>query len=435
MRFLAGISLFFSIGIKSMEFIDSEGKSYQLTKAQANIFLASNLGQQLKDDIDRGNKVDFSQLRRPGLGGKNIVRVLSNTQDPSQLTLTSEVVPEEMAILETAHILGLEDQTCARHLAYRLWPLVQKSGPNPMDLSYAKKRYVHDLARIYMPCPATMLEYLKDNENSKIVSDNLSRLLMQVFNYSPVIDLSYETCCRTGYVHKFGNLNGLKELIAYIFKMRHGRHDRFDLYNIIFDGHMLDSFSLKQINESVNLRKLSLRRNLLTELSERQIDTPDLPQELDFSMNPITYVADGMFQAINRYRARHRIRFEFMLSLEYSSLSAKQKSEIQSKFYNATHTIPERWTIDRKIVVYKWLLALAPFYMLFNDPRYFEDPTPLRATIGLFTLWLWWDLFMNKFDMRLAKIAHPTIANHWGGGDIHDRSWTLWPKNNSKLLI
>lgn len=434
MRVLAYICMLFSMMVVSMEFIDSEGKPYQLTQNQTEIFLASNLGEQLKEDIKRGNTVDFSLLNRPGLKGQHILRVLSNTKDPSQLTLTCEVVPEEASILETAHILGLKDQACARHLAYRLWPLVQKNGSNPMDLSYAKKRYVHDLARIYMPCPETLLEYLKNNKDSKIISQNFSRLLVQVYNYSPLIDLSSDACCRLGYVRKFGTLNGLKDLIDYIFKERYIGRDALDHYNLILDGHMIDAFSLKQINESVNLRKLSLRRNLLTELSERQIDASDLPQELDISHNPIMCVTDGMFKAINEYRARHRIRFEFMLSLEYSSLSATQKSEIQRKFYNATHTIPERWTIQRTVVVYKWLIALAPFCALFNDPRYFEDPTLLRTAVGLFTLWLWYDLFVNKFDIRLAKIAHPTIENHWGG-DIHDRSWVLWPKNNSKLLI
>lgn len=441
MCFLAYICLFFNICLLGMEFIDSKGKSYQLTASQRAIFLASELGSQLKDDINQGNKVDFSLLKRPCLQGRKIIRVLHNTEDPTYLTLTSEVVPEEIHLLETANALGLQNQACARHLAQRLWPLIQESGPNPLKLTDWQKKGVKAIARPYAPCPALMLQYLQENRNSKKVKNRIFHLLDE---HACRLNLSHTVCYDVGYHPKFGTLAGLEDLVRYLCRTIHVTSE---LDEVNLDDHMLDTFSLKDIQHMEyqehrypfrnGLRRLLIRKNCISELSEHQIDTTDLPTVLlDLSDNSISNVSDGVFKAINGSRARYRIQYHFHLSLARNLLNPIQKEELQKKFYKATHTIPERWTIDRTIVTYKYLLAIAPLIIvLYHDPQFFIEPASVQKSAAAFlTLFWWYYLFVNRFDMRLAQISHPTIGKVWGG-DIHDRSGAIWPKNNAKLLL
>ncbi|GMU19086.1 MAG: hypothetical protein AMXMBFR12_02780 [Candidatus Babeliales bacterium] len=421
-----------------MEFIDSHGSPFTLDQKQLFTFLASNLGQQLKEDIDKGNKIDFSSVNRLGLQGTNILRLLNNSQDPSRLTLTTEVVPEEIDLLETANILGLQDPYCARHLAYRLWPVVQKNNINPLNLSEWQKAGIRAIARNYIPCPALMLEYLKENENAPQVKNGIRYLLG-----NGTINLSYNHCkSYIDYTYKFGTLEGLEDLVRYLCKKTYVDY----LYELVLNGHMLDTFSLQAIQRMkykefmsplrTGFSRIFLRNNYLSELSEHQLDTPYLPTDfLDLSGNPISNVTDEVFSAINNQRARCRIRYDFTLSLANTQLSSKQKKEFQKKFYNATHTIPERYTIIKnRIAVYKYLLAVAPFMGLLKDPYFFEEPNLVRtAVMSLVFVW-WWYLLVNRFDVRLAQISHPLIGQSWGFNDFHDRSWVIWPKNKAKLI-
>lgn len=428
--------IFLCICANAMQFIDSTGKKFQLSMQQKELFCASDLGKQLQEDIDRKMVVDFSDVRYARLKGQNIMALLSHADNPGQLTLTDEVLPEEIQLLETANVIGLPNQVCARHLAARLWPVIQQNGSNPLKLTDAQKQSARALARPYAPCPAHMLEYLKENKDNK--KAQIAALHMSDMRGG--LNLSSTLCYNTGYTYKFGTLAGLEDLV------RHLEHKSFILDELNIDGHMLDTFSLSQIqgmnyNEHrsyfrTSLRKLSMRKNCISELFEHQLDCPNLPSELfDLSDNPICIVTDGAFKAINGHRANFRIRYDFQLCLTSNLLNAMQKKELQNKFYKATHTIPERWTIGQDIVTYKYLLALAPLVSLLMDPNYFEKPNIARATAMCVAFVWWWYLFVNRFDMHLAKISHSTIGEHWGEGDIHDRSWAIWPKNNAQLKL
>lgn len=421
------MSVFFCVSISAMEFIDSQGRMCQLPVRESLVFYASDLGQQLADDVRDGRQVDFSTTKKPGLRGSNIRKVLTHIHDPAYLTPTNEVVPEEVELLETAHILGLAQQKCIRHFAYRLWPLVQKNGPNPLGLSDEQKGYVRVIARPHMPCPTDLLSYLQKNDIDAFYN-----------RHSGILNLSAMLCYAVGYPHKFGTLAGLEQLMRYL-DVQGG-----NLQEIILDGHMLDTFSLYDIQRAIynlmtyhvggELRRLSMRNNYINELSEHQINTYDLPTgKLDLSNNLIGSVSDRVFQAINRHRARHRVRYEFTFCLERNQLSEDQKKVLQKKFYNATHTIPERLTVGN-IVTYKYVLALAPLFALFKNPDYFEEPTMMRAAVGLMVCFWWYYLFVNRFDIRLAQLAHSTIEDTWGG-DMPDRSRVIWPKNSAKLML
>ncbi|CAN5121267.1 hypothetical protein BH09DEP1_BH09DEP1_1680 [soil metagenome] len=424
----------------AMDLVDSEGKRYRLTSDQFAYFCATDLGKQLKDDINQGNEVDLSGSNHVVLKGKNILSVLSHASNPSQLTLTTEVVPEEIQLLETANILGLPTPTCARHLAKRLWPVIQKNGPNPLKLSDWQKAAARAVARNYVPCPAIMLEYLEENKNSEKV-----RYIYNLVDWnSGIFNLSTTLCYSVGYADKFGTLNGLGNLVQYLGKNA-PRTTKFN--ELILDGHMLDTFSLKDI-QSIELKndldplhyglsRLSLRRNCLSELSEYQIDCSNLPQDLDLSDNAISCVSDEVFQAINNYRGYALIRFNFILRLYDNELSQEQKKELQKKFYKATHTIPERLTWN-DIVVYKLPLAIAPLIAAACnvDRQYLNEPVDTQKFAASCLILFWWYyLFVNRFDMRLAKISHPTLGQVWGEDDIHLRSWAIWPKNESTLFM
>lgn len=437
MWIMALMSLFLSIWLSGMECIDSQGKPFYLNQKQLASFLTSDLGRQLKDDIDKKNKIDFSNINRSCLQGTNILRVLNNIHDPSQLTLTCEVVPEEITLLETVNVLGVQDSQCARHLSYRLWPLIQKNNINPLSLSDWQKAAVRAIARNYMPCPNTMLEYLKANEDARQVKNGIRYLVR-----NGTLNLSHNHCINyIGYEYKFGTLAGLEDLVRYLCrKTMWGDY----LDELVLNGHMLDTFSLKAIQDikytevryplRARFSKLSIRNNFLSELSEHQIDTSYLPNYLDISGNPISRVADGVFSAINEQRALCRISYDFTLVLTNTQLSAEQKKELQKKFYNATHTIPERYTIFKNgVAVYKYLLAVAPLMRLFKDPCFFEEPNLARTAMMCLVFVWWWYLLVNRFDVRLAQISHPTIGQ-WGFKDFLDRSETVWPKNKAKLI-
>jgi hypothetical protein len=436
-----GLFIFLCIYAHAMQFIDSNGKKFQLSLQQKELFCASDLGKQLQDDIDNKSSVDFSDLRYAPLKGQNILAVLSHADNPGQLTLTDEVLPEEIQLLETANVLGLPNQACARHLAARLWPVIQNNGVNPLQLSEGQKQGVRALARPYAPCPAHMLEYLKNNAEKKEVQNGL---LYIVDSQKGRLNLSHTLCQTAGYKNRFGTLNGLEDLVRYLLH-KSFMYKTFTLDELYLDGHMLNTFSLWQIqsmncNEFVSyfrtgLRKLSMRKNCMSELSEHQLDCHHLPTELlDLSDNPICIVTDGAFGAIKGHRAGHRIAYDFQLKLENNLLSEIQKKELQKKFYNATHTIPERWTMGHGIAIYKYVLAIAPLLCLLKDPAYFEEPNMARAAAMCIVFVWWWYLFVNRFDMRLAQLSHPTMGQSWGG-DFHDRSWAIWPKNNALLKL
>lgn len=428
------VLVFLNLCINAMQIIDSHGKSFQLSAKQKELFCASDLGKQLQDDIDNKSSVDFSDVRYARFKGQNILAVLSHADNPGQLTLTDEVLPEEIQLLETANVLGLPNQACARHLAARLWPVIQQNGSNPLNLTDAEKQSARAIARPYAPCPAHMLEYLKENKDNK-------RAQIAALHMSDMrggLNLSSTLCYNTGYTYKFGTLAGLEDLV------RHLVHKSFILEDLNLDGHMLDTFSLWRIqsmkcNEFVNyfrtgLRKLSIRKNCMSELSEYQLDCHHLPTELlDLSDNPICMVTDGAFKAINGHRSKFRIRYDFQLCLTSNLLNATQKKELQNKFYDATHTIPERWTINQ-IVTYKYALALAPILCLLMDPNYFEEPNITRTSAMCVTFVWWWYLFVNRLDMRLAQLSHPTMGQSWRD-DIHDRAMAIWPKNNAHLKL
>lgn len=424
-----------------MELIDSDGKRFQLTPVQAAVFCQTDLGKQLNDDINKKKEVDFSSLKYMELKGHNVIRVLSHSKDPCQLTLTDEVMPEEVELLVTANGLGVP--AAARHFAYRLWPLIQRNKSNPLHLTDWQKQGMRAIARPYAPCPMHMLEYLELQEEKQVRVD-LSRMT----NHG-CFNLSSSYCLAAGYKYKFGTLAGLEALVRHIIG-----YGSFEINELVLDGHQLDTFSIKQIQDMYYLnrfyyyktpiRMLSLRENCISELSEYQLDCSVLPADLlDLSDNPISSVTDGAFKAINRHRAGYRIRYNFHLSLERNVLSLSQKKELQKKFYNATHTIPERWTIGTDIATYKYVLALAPIIIaIYNNPHSLSEPasgqsesiSAQKIVLGSLVLVWWWYLFVNRFDMRLAQISHPTIGTDWGG-DIHDRSWAIWPKNEAKLLL
>lgn len=434
LRFLAIPMLLMGVvPIYSMEFVDSTGNCCKLPKKEYQVFLVSDLGQQLVEDIWRGNEVDFSCVKRAGLKGQNILRALANAHSPEMLALTSEIMPEEAQLLETAHYLGLQQEKCAQYLAYRLWPVIQKNGPNPLNLSEWEKGYARAMARPHMPCPAMMLEYLKSNENSRSVSNSIYQLFD---SSSGILNLSHVLCFCAGFTDKFGTLEGLGHLVRYVCENRLKIYMATDLQDIILDGHMLDTFSLKEIQDmTYGLRRLSMRNNYLSELSRYQIDTHALPTgELDLSGNLISSVSDDVFQAINRHRAQHRIQYEFTLCLEHNRLTEKQKKELQKKFYNATHMIPERLTIAGTMVPHKYLLAVAPLIALIKDSNYFEEPNMMRAAVMLAVFFWWWYLFTNRFDVHLAQLAHPTIEDT-RNGDFDDRLRVIWPKNSAKLTL
>lgn len=439
MMWIMGLmSLFLSIWLSGMECIDSQGMPFQLDQKQLVTFLASDIGQQLKEDIDKGRKIDFSGKKLSHLHGKHILSILNNFSNPSRLTPSLMVAPEEIDLLETANFLGLPDTQCARHLAYRLWPLIQKNNINPLKISDWQKAGVRAIARNYMPCPTTMLEYLKANEDAPQVKNGIRHLVS-----NGTLNLSYNDCLTfIDYAYKFGTLTGLEDLVRYICRKTYVG-DYLD--ELVLNGHMLDTFSLKAIQDikykevryplRTGFSKLSIRNNFLSELSEHQIDTSYLPNYLDISGNPISRVADGVFSAINEQRARCRIRYDFTFSLANTQLASDQKKELQKKFYNATHTIPERYTtFKNRMAVYKYLLAVAPFMGLLKDPYFFEEPNLVRtAVMSLVFVW-WWYLLVNRFDVRLAQISHPLIGQLWGFNDFHDRSWVIWPKNKAKLI-
>lgn len=321
--------IFLCICANALQFIDSTGKKFQLSMQQKELFCASDLGKQLQDDVDNKSAVDFSDVRYARLKGQNIMALLSHADNPGQLTLTDEVLPEEIQLLETANVIGLPNQVCARHLAARLWPVIQQNGSNPLKLTDAQKQSARALARPYAPCPAHMLEYLKENKDNK----RAQIAALHMVDLRGGLNLSSTLCYNTGYTHKFGTLAGFEDLV------RHLVHKSFILEDLNLDGHMLDTFSVRQIqgmndNKSESyfrtlLRKLSIRKNCISELSEYQLDTAYLPTVLlDLSDNPISMVTDGAFKAINGHRAKFRIRYDFQLCLTSNLLNAMQKKEL-----------------------------------------------------------------------------------------------------------
>lgn len=421
MRVLAIFMPFFYFSLSAMEFIDSKGHMCKLPVRESLVFCTSDLGKQFADDIRVGNEIDFSSLKRAGLKGANILKVLTHVHDPSYLTPTNEVVPEEVEMLEAAHYLGLEQQKCARHFAARLWPVIQKNGPNPLKLSDWQKGYVCAMARPHMACPAHFLEHLKGRESI----GNDARALVGFREQYDCFDLSHEACKNVGYLSRFVTLQGIKEFAMYIAARTTWTQSR----KVILDGHALDScaFSLQDIMQ----------------LGYRMTD-------ISLNGNCIEQVPDEVFQSINRLRASSFGEFNFKLSLKDNPLSVTQKNEIQKNFYKATHTIPERWAMG-KTTIYKPFLIIIPFALwvmyvkyTFEHIREYEREYCIGAnkqkTIAI-QIWVslfavaGWTVYMStqRFNAHLARLSHPRMdldsSNDWYLDE------KIWPKNNAILLL
>lgn len=414
------MSVLFCLSLSAMEFIDSQGHKCKLPVRESLVFCSSDLGRQLSDDVRVGNQVDFSLLKRSGFKGLNILKVLAHVHDPTYLTPTNEVVPEEVELLEAAHYLGLEQKECTRHFARRLWPLIQKNGPNQLNLSDWQKGYVRAMARPHMPCPAHLVEHLKKRES---IGNDVRALVGPRGQYD-CFDLSHETCKSVGYLPRFVTLQGIKELARYVSART--TWSQFSSYKVILDGHALDAvaFSLQDILQlGYRAARISLDRNCIAQVS------------------------DEVFQEINRLRANSYGEFNFTLSLKDNPIGATQKNEIQKKFYRATHTIPERWTVKEAVIIYKPLI-LIPFMLwviffqraaISYEREHCRDidqkwKITKQCLISLLAVALWTSYgYTGRFDAHLARISHPTM-DFTGYGHWYCEQ-KIWPRNNAKLEL
>lgn len=250
-------------------------------------------------------------------------------------------------MFEIAHYLGAPDNILFI-IANELWPCMQnQTGDSAEKKAY--KEQVRYLARPFLCSPKHLLHYLQINRvasnflkdlihnNNKVqLSFVIIRFLSQNIN-----DHGWYTHNNTDWYmgYQFCSLEGIEELITYL-----NANDRYK--HIDLSGHMLETFSCDMVE---NIVGLNLSGNQIEQLTGAQLKyTKGYLPSINLDNNPISRIDESFFQRIYRERTIRVTNSECYISLKNNLLTAKQKKKAKQKFYEATHTLPERYiTQDR----------------------------------------------------------------------------------------
>lgn len=295
---------------------------------------------------------------------------------------------------------------------------------------------MHAQAQPHLPSPRTLLQHLYAVPPTLEIFHKFCH--RQARDYL-IFNLSHKDCIiNAGYNEQFASLSGLKELLFYI-KSRAVAYD-CTRWGLDLSGHHLDTFSLKEIKAALpdlHLVEIDLTDNWFYHLSKKEFDTHELPEKLILAKNRMKRIWPEVFPVINTARAAAQWHFNFELNLldNDQTLFEREKTKMETHFYRAAHTIPERFGIyeNKEIFTTSYKLALlvtSLSYLCYCIAATAPSGRLTETQTGAFFINClgWYYLLSKRFDARLAKYSHPGIDS----GNRHDRY--IWPENRARLL-
>lgn len=339
---------------KPIKIIDVEGKQFTLEGEEAEALLKCTA---IETYTSHEGILDFSEQKMNTFLTEILLKVLAKViakpekaisgfslSEYSKLTYGSNDPNERLITMKTlqlAHHLRAPDNILFI-LSNKLWPEMQE-GKNDSPEAKDHKKHMRLLARPHLCTPKHFLMYLRTLEVAATVVDrnniNFSFQNLKNFCSRPVNRDGWCKYNNTDWyiVYPFCSLDGIKELLTYLGANGGSPKD------INLSGHMLETFSCDMVEW---LSKLYLSGNQIKQLSGAQLKyNTRLPYHLILDNNPISKIDESFFQKIKL--ARNTRGFSSSLSFKNNLLTAKQKKKALQKFYEATHTLPERYVNQR----------------------------------------------------------------------------------------
>ena len=404
MRILAAIIIFLIFGsLNSMELIDSQGCHVTLSDKQKEIFLASDVGMQLKDDIAAEKMVDLSAMGHVNAPAKSVLKVLAYAGNPKLLT-SQQFKPEEADLLETANFLGVAQKEVLYHLANRVWPHLSKYV-TALEKKEHEKAFLRKIAKPYVNSPG------------KLTLSSMAIFYFEKKEQGSFLDLSFKVL-RKDYeqVYPFGSTEGLPDLIRNLVWSA----DR-TLTNIEIDlsGHSIQEFVLddwmsmesrKKNDQLASIRlSINLTNNGIERIAWSRLPTIGSTKLVNFSHNPIAEIDSSIYDLIHKYRSRGE---SFMLQIPRDKLSDEQIAQLKANWYLASNTLVDRYFKDHNpdgISIIAGLFAVAAGGLA--DVVAHSNGALLVGGLGggVCTWFMLNHKLLPKLAHRLALKTHPDI--------------------------
>lgn len=214
-------------------------------------------------------------------------------------------------------------------------------------------------------------------------------------------------------------MRGLTELIDYLSpdKKNHAFHQ------INLSNHNLETFSIKELQstfKSSNHPDIILDNNNIKKLTTQEIDSLEGSFTLHLKNNPIKLIENSFFEAMRKERSQNLLLYggntSYRFILKNTALSPQKRREYQKKFYEATHTIPERFTSPNIFWHASfWLPAVLGGYLASQSNKFFQNYDAFRhlAAIGMgFCAGGIAGNYASGYVIsKIAQKTHPEISN------------------------
>lgn len=409
--------------IEEIQIIDSEGTEFKLSKTLSRALLKCESLSSYAD-FERGT-IDFSGLKQRTFITKEHLSELADLIHRLDL---QDAEPDfiNLELFELATYLAAPEKILFV-LANRLWPEMQHD-PLLSEFQNAYKKDLRTRAEPYLACPEHLLTFIKKNDIDRYTFIKKHANL----DYELKIDLSYNKIQNLGnsssndtavdtYLtqYKFCTLRGLTQLIDYLSPDKKNRA----FHKINLSSHYLEMFSIKELRDLTFLGhlKIILDNNNITKLSSHEIDSLGTSYTLHLNNNPIQSIDNNFFEAIRKARSQNLLLYggnnSYRFILKNTALSSQKRNEYKKKFYEATHTIPERFASPNIFWHGSfWLPAVLGSYLAATQsPKLFQNHDAYRhlaATgAGFIAGGVAGQYAMGYVISKIAQKTHPGISN------------------------
>lgn len=410
--------------IEELCIIDSEGTEFNLNKNLSHALLKCESLSSYAD-FERGT-IDFSGLKNRTFISKEHLCELA---DLIHRLDVEDAEPDfiNLELFELATYLAAPEKVLFV-LANRLWPEIQHD-PVLSEFQNAYKKDLRTRAEPYLACPEHLLLFLNKNNISPNViivkHRDLDYVVKANLSFDNILNISnlnsHDTLSDTYLTqYKFCTLRGLSQLIEYLSpdKKNHAFH-RINLSN-----HNLKTFSIKELQSTCkcsNHQDIILDNNNISKLSSHEIDSLEASYTLHLNNNPIEFIDNNFFEAMRKARSQNLLLYggnaRFRFILKNTALSFQKRKEYQKKFYEVTHTIPERFASPN---IFQhgsfWLPAVLSGYLAATQShKLFDNYGPIKhlaATgAGFFAGGIAGQYAMGYVISKIAQKTHPGISN------------------------
>lgn len=342
MRIVVVIAILLFARAAAMDFIDGHGQLFRLSDVQKSTFLASDLGVQLKQDVEARKIVDLSGMGHLKISGKSLLQVLDYAADTKLLTsqklnlfTSQEFNPEEAELLEVANFIGVNKELLY-HLSNRVWEALcwdSNRSQEKRRVSGSQGAYLGQLARPYLHSPAHVMAELK-----------LKNVQRDVEALCQPNGVGYCICFSGHWLtYRLGSLEGLKECLEYI----HERQKKFARplvgvelnYNALCE---IDIGAFVRLESNYHLYKVVCIMNFIKKITAHNTANSKMHlRELLLRDNPIETIDVTVFELAKRYRSHGK---KLMIHMPGHNLSLSEIALAKQQWHLAVNTLVDRYS-------------------------------------------------------------------------------------------